>query len=220
MIFDNAGVPEGVSVDLNDFIDTGLLGTEQSFAIPLSEFNAENSVVDGFTITLTRTGGTKPTMAFDDLQIEQTGDPVVFKATTPIGTRFHITELRLALADNETGIVTVAGDTENHSMINLSFDKILSISRLTNGIIFKRVQAGKTLFSVTIRQLGDFLATGSNIVNVVSDGTNTFITLLVVFPEPIVLDGTPTDDFLSFTINDNLSSLLLFTAAARGAVEI
>jgi hypothetical protein len=91
-------------------------------------------------------------------------------------------------------------------------------SPLTNGVVFNRVQKGKTLFSVTIRQLGDFLSVGSNIINHISDGTNTFITMLVEFPEPIVLEGGP-DDFLSFTVSDNLSGLLQFTASTTGALE-
>ena len=213
------GTTVGNQLNLNDFIDTGDFA-EQSFAIPIALFQFGTDIINELSIVITRTGGIKPTIKFDDLQWEEIGASEEFKATTPIGTKFHITELRIGFADNETGIVTVAGATENHSMINLSFDKLLSISKLTTGIIFKRVKGGKTLFSVTIRQLGDFLATGSNIVNVISDGTNTFVTLLVKFPEPIVLEGTPEDDFLSFTINDNLSSLLQFTAAARGALEI
>ena len=92
-------------------------------------------------------------------------------------------------------------------------------SPLTNGVVFNRVQKGETLFSVTLRQLGDFLSVGSNILNHISDGTNTFITIRLEFPEPIVLGGGP-DDFLSFTVSDNLSGLLQFTAVATGAVEI
>ncbi len=213
------GTTVGNQLNLNDFIDTGDFA-EQSFAIPIALFEFGTDIINELSIVITRIGGSKPTIKFDDFQWEEIGVSEEFRTTTPLGTKFHITELRIGIADNETGIVTVAGATENHSMINLSFDKILSISKLANGIIFKRVKGGKTLFSVTIRQLGDFLATGSDIVNVISDGTNTFVTLLVRFPEAIVLDGTPTDDFLSFTINDNLSSLLQFTAAARGAVEI
>lgn len=213
--FDNAGAVVGNNVDLNDFIDTGLLGTEQTFVIPKIDLGLTTQLVDGFSIRLERIGGTKPTMTFDDIQLEQTGDPAVFKATTPQGGgRFHITEIRIAIADNITGLVT------NGTMHGLAYDALLGVSALSNGIIFRRVQGGKTLFSVTIKQLGDFLATGSNIVNAISDGTNTFITLLVEFPEPIILDGGETDNFLSFTINDDLSGLLIFTAASRGALEI
>jgi len=45
------------------------------------------------------------------------------------------------------------------------------------------------------------------------------MTLLVEFPEVIVLDGG-TDNFLSFTNSDDLTSLLEFRGAARGALEL
>ena len=219
--FSLAGVEVGNSVDLNDFIDTGLLGTQQNFVIPKADLGLTTQAVDEMNLLITRTGGAKPTVDLDDIQFEKAGGSLVYKATTPLGTRFHINELRLALADNITGITTVSGATENATVPNLAYDDFMGItSPLTNGIVFSRVAAGKTLFSVSIRQLGDFLATGSNIVNHISDGTNTFITILVEFPVPIVLEGDDFQNFLSFTVNDDLSGLLVFTAAARGALEI
>lgn len=217
--FDFDGIARGDQISLNGFINTADFG-QQSFAIPVATFNfGGDTEINGMTIEIIRSGGPRPTIKFDDIQWEEIGASIEYTTRIKRSERFHVTEIRFALADNETGIVTVAGATENHSIPNLSFDKILSISALSTGIIFKRVQKDVTLFSVTIKQLGDFFATGSNIINLISDGTNTFFTLLVVFPEPIILDGA-TNDFLSLTINDNLSSLLQFTAAARGAVEI
>lgn len=214
------GVTVGNQLNLNDFINPGDF-TQQAFAIPIAFFEFGTDIINELSVVITRTGGAKPTIKFDDLQWEEIGASEEFKATTPIGTKFHITEIRINIVDDITGIVTVAGATENHSMVNLSYDKIMGISKLGTGIVFRRVQGGKTLFSVTLRQLGDFLSTGSSLIGPpISDGTNTFITLLVAFLEPIVLVGSPADDFLSFTINDNLSSLLQFTAVARGAVEI
>jgi len=212
------GVLVGNSVNLNDFIDTGDF-TEQNFVVPKADLGLTTQNVNSMRLTILRTGGAKPTVKFDDFQWENTGAPIVFKATTPGSTRFHITEFRIAIADNITGITTVSGATENATVPNLAFNAFLGVSALTNGVTFARVQKGKTLFSVTIKQLGDFLATGSNIINHISDGTNTFITILIEFPEPIVLEGS-SDDFLSFTINDDLSGLLVFTAAARGALEV
>ena len=212
--FDNAGVLVGNNVNLNDFIDTGLIGTEQSFVIPKADLGLTTQLVDGFSILLTRVGGTKPTMAFDDIQLEQTGTPAIFKATTPRDTRFHITELRIAIADN------VASTVANGTMHGLAYDALLGVSALSNGISFRSVRDGSAVFTVALKQLGDFLATGSNIVNAISDGTNTFITLLIEFPEPIILSGDESENFLSFTVNDDLSGLLLFAAAARGALEL
>jgi len=211
--FDNAGVVVGNSVDLNDFIDTGLIGTEQSFVIPKASLGLTTQLIDGFSILLQRTGGTKPTMKFDDIQLEETGDSAIFKATTDAGSNFHITEIRIALSDN------IASTLSNGTLLGLDHSTLLGVAALANGIIFSRVQKGKTLFSVRLTSLGSFLSTGSNIVNATALNTKTFVTLLVEFPEPIILEGG-TDDFLAFTINDNLSTLTQFTAAARGAVEI
>jgi hypothetical protein len=217
--FDLAGVAVGDSLLLNSYIDTGDFA-EQTFVIPKADFNFATTVVDGLTLALVRAGGPKPTVKFDDIQMEAAGDPLIFKATTPKGTKFHITELRIAIADNITGITSVADASENATVPNLAYDDFMGItSPLTNGVLFSRVKGGKTIFNVSIKQLGDFLATGANIANHISDGTNTFITMVIEFPEPIILNGT-NDDFLSYTINDNLSGLLQFTAAARGALEV
>ena len=211
--FDNAGVAVGNSVDLNDFIDTGNF-SEQNFVIPKSDLGLTTQLLDGMTLTITRLGGTKPTIKFDDIQFEASGDPAVFKATTPLGTRFHITEIRIRMEDAISTVLTDA------SMPNLLIDQLLGVSSLTNGILFSRVQKGKVLFSVLLKNLGDFLATGSNLINETGNGTNTGFTFIVEFPEPVVLEGGESENFLSFTINDNLSGLTRFTAAARGAIEI
>ncbi len=211
--FDLNGTVVGDAIGLNTFINTADF-TKQSFAIPVADFNfGGTSEINGLTITITRNGGQRPTIKFDDFQWEEIGEILEYKVAPRLGELFHVTEIRIAMADDEAGTLTDA------TMPRLSFNQLLSVTVLSQGIVFKRVKAGETLFSVTIKQLGDFLATGSNLINVISDGTNTFLTLLVTFPEAIILDGD-TGDFLSFTISDNLSSLLQFTAAARGAIEI
>jgi len=214
IFWDNAGAQIGDTLLLSDFIDTSLIGTNQNFAIATSLFNFPSSTVDGFTITITRTGAAKPTMSFDDITLQQTGTPLEYKATTPLGTRFHVTGIQITLAD----VVTLPLDSLD--MPRLSFQAIMNINALTDGIVFRYVQEGKTSFSVIIKQLGDFLATGANINNAISFGTTAMITLLLEFPEPIILEGGESENFLSFIINDNLSGLVQFTAVARGAIEI
>lgn len=218
--FDLAGVPVGDSVNLNDFMSPGLLGTAQNVVIPLSAMDAESGLIDGFTIILQRVGGTKPTMVFDDIQLEQTGTPAVFKVESTLGERFHIDSLRLVIADNVNGLTAVSGATQNATLLGLSYNAFLSVSALSNGIVFRSVRNTETNFSVTLRQLGDFFTGGTNLKNAISDATNTMFTLDVEFPDPIILEGAPGDTFLSFTIADNLSSLLVFTATARGSVEV
>lgn len=216
--FDVAGVAVGNSVDLNDYIDTGNFA-EQTFVVPKADLGLTTQLLDGMTLTITRIGGTKPTIKFDDIQFEQTGTPAVFKATTPLGTRYHIDRLRFVMADNVSSIVTVAGATANATLQGLAYNALLGVSALTNGIVLQSVRGGKVGFSVVLKQLSDFLGAGSVITNAISDGTNTFISMELDFTERIVLEGG-SDNFLSLTVNDNLSGLLQFTAAARGALEV
>ena len=107
------------------------------------------------------------------------------------------------MADALTAIVS--GGT----MPALAFDKFLGVGALTNGINFRRVLDGKTNFSINLRQMSDLLLS-SNLMNTISDGTNTFVTMEVPFFQPIILEGNEEDNFLSFTINDNLSGLDLW----------
>jgi len=210
--WDLAGVEVGDAVTMNQLIDTGDFA-EQNFVIPKSFFNFGTTVVDGLTLTLNRMGGTKPTVKFDDLQMEAAGDPLTYKATTPLGTRFHVTEIRIRIEDALTAVLT------DGSMPNIDPSAILGAGTLTNGIIFGSVKNSKVLFSITLKELGDFFE-GSDLINVTGNATNQGMTLAVRFPEPVVLLGGATENFLSFTINDDLSALTRFTASARGAIEI
>jgi len=213
MSFDLNGTLVGNTVRLNNFIDTGDFGAQQ-FIVPKVALGLTTQNVNGLTLLVERTGGAKPDMTFDNLQLEASGTPAVFKATTPLGTRFHITEIRIRFEDAISAVLT------DGSMPNIDPNAILGVSALTNGILFASVQGGKNIFSVTLKDLGDFLATGSNLINVSGNATNTGLTLVIEFPEPIVLEGGESENFLSFTISDNLSALTRFTAAARGALEV
>jgi hypothetical protein len=211
--FGLAGVAVGVAVNLNDYIDTGIF-LEQSFAIPKDDLEIDSLTVDEMTITMTRSGGLKPTVKFDDFQIEETGSPIVFKASTSVG-RTRIKKFRFMIADN------VASTVSTGTMHGLSYNKILGLSALTQGIVLQRVQDGKSIFTATYRQLSDFLYSGVTITNAISDGTNTLITLEVDLTEEFILiPDNGTDNFISITINDNLSGLLLFQAAAIGNLEV
>lgn len=220
LVFDLDGIPVGSSINIDDYIDATLVGTEQNFIIPKGHFDITTQSIDGMVITLSRTGGAKPSFTLDDIQWEATGEALVFKTSTPLGTRFHINRLRFALADNISGITTVAGSTEAATNINLSYNKLLGLNSLTNGVVFQRVQDGKVLFSAVIKDIGGFISRASDLKTVISDGTNTMVILEVDLVEPIILDGDEAENYLSFTISDDLSGLLQFTAIARGALEI
>lgn len=211
--YDLAGVLVGNSINLNDYINTGLLNSEQSFAIPKAELGISTENVDGFSIVALRPSGPQMLIDFDDIQIEATGDPAEYRVSAEL-MPLHITELRLALVD------AIAGTLADGTMPALSYDQILGVAALSRGVTYKRVQNGVTQFSVQLKQLSDFIAAGTDLVNQHSDGVDTFIGLVATLREPIILEGYPSGNFLSFTNTENLSGLKLFTATARGAIEI
>ncbi len=207
-----AGAPVGNSVSLNDYVDTAVLGSYQSFAIAKGDFGLTTQTVDEMNMVLVRNSGPKPTFRFDELQWEQSGTPLSYIADTHLQTRLHVDEVRFAMADNITGVVT------NGTMPGLSYNAFMGVSQLGTGVTLTRTKGNETVFSATLRDLGDMLAIGANIENSISDGTNTYLTISLRFSEPAILDGNAGDKFTA-TVNDDLSGLLLLTASAIGGIE-
>lgn len=214
--FGLAGVIVGNTINLDDYIDTANF-LEQSFAIPKDDLGIGEEVVDEMTITILRTGGARPDIKFDAFQIEETGTPLVYTVRVPESEVYCINQINYLFIDNVSGITTVSGATENATVPNLSYNKILGISELTNGIQFVRTQNDVRVININLKNLSDFLSF-SVIADHISDGTNTFLTLSVMLDDPIILDGK-TNDELSLTINDNLSGLVRFTALTRGSLR-
>jgi len=196
--FQNNGVNVGVPVSLNDYINTSLLGSYQSFVIPKSDLEIDNITVDELDIIITRSGGTRPTIYFDDIQIEEFGEPLIYTLKPRAGTKLHVNTLEFSWADVGTGITAFA------------YNKIGAISTLANGI---GVNLTDSDVSGVVRNLGDFLSLTGRIVNKIDDGTNTFVTVAFDFKAqevPIVLDSREAR-VITVTINDDLSGLLRFT---------
>lgn len=203
----------GQRIKVEDFINFGDFDTWQSFTIPFSAFTFIETTFDAIRFEMVAKSGASPTWYLDDFQIEQTGVPLVFKATTPKGTKFHVDEIRIRLRD------TISVAVANGTVPGWDTTGLLGVSALTNGILFQRTQDGEIEFSVLLRSMDDFEATGSNRINESDNGSISAFTYLVEFPNPIILDGSK-QDFLSFTIQDALDGLDRLTAVARGSIEI
>jgi len=219
--FGLAGAALGNSVDLNDYINTGDF-TEQSFVIPKGDLGIDSLTVDEMTITVGRVGGTRPTVKFDDIQIEQTGTPEVFSLGVDVGSRLHIDEIVFAFADTLAGTLVVDESTNTAApkatMPALGYDQILGLSALGIGFTILRRKRGVTLFSASIKALGGLMAIGAKSDTPWSDGINTFVTLRMTFRRPLILSGD-NDDIFTITINDPMNGLLVFTATATGGLE-
>ena len=172
-----------------------------------------NETIDSFRFQVENIQGNKPKWYMDEFNIQETGTPIEYFARSVIDERFVATGFRFNMAD------ALAGTVANGTMPGLSYDQILGVSALTNGILVQRFTNGEVSFSATLRQLSDFMSNGGNLINQMSDGTNTFITIDTQFPLPLIIEGSPTLNFVCITISDDLSGLLLFNSSILGAIE-
>jgi len=204
----NNGSDVGVAVNLNNYITTSQLGVYQSIVIPKADLGLNGDTIDEMVITLTRSGGAKPIVYFDEIQIEETGDSLRYTVVPAAGTVLHVTQVVFTVADTGTAGAAYA------------YNKIGAISTLANGIVFNAVSVGENLFSSTIKQNSDFLNAAGEISNKIDDGVNTFYTVNVDVgaAQTVRLDSRE-EDSLSVVINDDLSGLDLFTAVAVGWKE-
>lgn len=196
----------GAEVFVENYINELDFDVWQSVSIPFSDMGIVSTDFDAIRMGHpVKGGGKSPKFYIDDMQAEQTGTPIIFKTSTQTGVNYHIDSLVITLVDNVTG--------------GLSYNKLMGLTALTNGAVLQHVRKGESLFSLPIRQLSSLLSVGFTITNQQDDGVDTIITLKQDFVKPLVIKGGTTD-YLSITITDDLSSLLQFNCAARGAIEI
>ena len=198
--FDLAGTPVGNVVNLNDYINTNDFAA-QNFAIPLVSLGLATGTVDGFTITLSRSGGPQAAMTFDNIQLEESGG-LTYTATPSQNTEFHANRILLTVVNNVTEAVMQA------------YDKFGGDLTLTDGMFFQNSQNGDVLFTLSLSNLTEFIAAGFSVKDLHSDGTNTILALEVQFFKPIKMKGR---DSLSFSLSDDYSGLLHFSALVSGA---
>ena len=203
----------GASISLGDYLDTGLNDVWQKATIPFSDLGLSTTDFDAIRIVGTRNGSNAMDVYLDDIQLEETGDAIQFRTHTPKRTKYLIDTLRFTLTDAYAGTVT------DGTMKGLSYNQLLGVSKLANGILLQRIDKGKPTFSIPFRQLLDFTKIGFKVVEHYSDGTNTTIAIEQHFPHPLVVTGGDIG-YLSLTISDDLTGLIDFTCACRGRVEV
>jgi len=204
----------GALVLLEDYMDEFNFDVWQTISIPFADLGLTTTNFDAIRMEhVGKGGGKSPKFYLDDMQVEQSGTPAIFKTETPIKTKYYIDKLIITVVD--------ALDTTlaNSSMPSLSYDKILGLAELTNGILLQRTVKNKITFSAPLRKLGDFMAIGFDINSHICDGTNTLITLGIDFPKPLLTFGG-SQSFLSLQVSDDLTGLIHLNAVARGSIEV
>lgn len=194
--FRNNGGDVGNSVNLNNFINTGTLGSYQGFVLTKAAMGVDGLTVDELTITFSVTGP-KPTVRFDVMQIEDDGAPLDYTFAPEPGEEFNVHTLKFVMADN----VTATSD----------YNTFFSIAALTNGIIIAVKSLGVTAFAGSFRRTIDFINAPLIEFEDRIGAANSWMSFVANFPHDVILNGN-NEDSVTFTIQDDLSSLTFFRA--------
>ena len=202
----------GDQVLLENYINEFDFNVWQKVTIPLTDMNLEAATIDAIRMEMLGAGsGPNPKFYIDDMQVEETGTPILFKVSAAAGQKYIVSKFNFTIIDAHAGTLL------NNSMPSISYDKLLG-ETLSNGISFVLEQNGELIFSANIKSVGDSIKGGGEVINMISDGTNTSITMSTDFLEPIVLDSRDSD-FIGVTIADDLTGLISLTAIALGRTE-
>ncbi len=194
--FENNNVDVGNSVNLNNFIDTGLLNVYQGFVISKSEFGLDLETVDEIDMVVTRAGGARPTFRFDQFQIEETGNPALFVYQPESGQSVRLISLKTVMADNVTA--------------ESSFNAFLGVAVLANGLVVTAQSLGATVFAGTFTRLVDFLTVPNSTYETSVGAADTWLTVNIPFNDNQVILRDSEKDSITFVVNDDLSGLLFF----------
>jgi hypothetical protein len=204
----NAGVLQGNLVNMSSYVNTGTFNSWQQFTIPLDDFGAATATIDELVFrTRDVGGGAPPDYYLDDIQFQETGEPVVFDITAPFDYGF-IDTATFVLADNIASTVT------NGTIPGLAYDSFLGVSP-SNGFILQNIRNDRVNFSGALFGIGDFMGISNfNITSAVSDGTNTFIKLELRLSRPIPFNKKD-GDILRVILSDDYSGLLRMRYSVR-----
>lgn len=208
-----AGISVGTSVFLEDYFTFHEFGVWHKVNIPLSSLELSSSTIDALRIQITtREGAKSPRFFLDVIQFEETGNLIEYIIKPKNGTWYHVTSLMQSFADAYDGTLI------NATMPNLSYEKILG-ETLVVGYTYAAVIDGKLTDPGTIGSLGDMLQfPNSRITSLIDDGTNVFLAVQTDLSHPFVLKSE-NDDYLTLTIQEDLTGFLQFRFSVNGFVE-
>jgi len=211
-----AGTDIGTELNLSTYIDETVFNTWIKFAIPLTDFGLSGTTLDEFVIKTIDTGsGDPPNYYLDDIQLEQTGDPLTYTIQPPTGEVADVFGFRFIIVDNFDAIQTVAGATENATLPSLSYNKFGNLTELANGLIARRIINEIVEFNATLKNNFDILALPTTRIELgISDGTNTMVIFDLTFSTPIRLDSSRNDRF-ELIVSDDLSAMTQFQIRAK-----
>jgi hypothetical protein len=200
------GSSVGLTADIGNYIDKGTLNAWQQFTIPLTALSG-TADFDAIRIETVDVGPQNaPAYYLDDIQLEQNGGGGVIKYNIgpEAGDIWKVNGLHITMADDYAGTVI------NGTMPSIPYTGFFNVSSLANGINIQRLQLDDIKFNLLLKDFIDLMgAPMQKTLDNGSDGTNSWISVTLKFPEPFLLYGD-TKDKVNVIISDDLSALLHF----------
>ena len=205
------GTQVGTKVDLSDYFIYDDYDTWHKLNIPLSDMGLHDGstglTIDSFRVNQEAKEGKAPKYYLDDVQIEETGTPIVFELKPALGTWLLVKSFQIVVAATGTAVSP-----------NIPYDTVLGTS-ISSGIDYKRIANGTTISAATISKFVDFMTlSNATVTGQGGDATNNWVSLNVRFNETVVLKAED-EDKMTLTINDDLSGLLYLRVGAGAKVE-
>lgn len=197
----------GTAISLHEYFDYSILDVWQKIAIDLDDLGdlASSLTLDALRLKITTKAGLKsPKFYLDDIQFEETGEPLEFVVEPRAGTWLHITSFDITVVDAYDATLA------DSSMPKISHSGFLGVSALTIGLQARRIQATTTMFSAVFKNLIDFIGLPkARLVGYGSDGTDTWVKTSQEMAVPLILKSEDEDKFI-YTVRDDLSGLKKF----------
>ena len=202
----------GNAITLESYFDETTFDVWATIVIPLADMGLVNQTIDAFRLQVGAKVGKGPIFYLDTIQVQETGDPIVYTVIPAKDTHLIIDEFIFSFA------VPYAGTLADATMPKLPYDSFFGLTP-TNGLVYQRSIIGEIQFSVTIKKLMDLTQiAGSEILSMGSDGTTSWATVRVPNAEPLVLKYSQ-EDFLSFTVSDDLTGFSFLRFGYNGRSE-
>jgi hypothetical protein len=217
-----AGAQVGTTVNIGDYVNTGITTTWQKFTIPLEDMSLTAQTIDAFRITTVDIGvGSPPDYFLDEIDVQEKGgtsdiSSATFSIEPDLGTWLHVLSFTFVFADDSYS--TILADS---TMPGIPYNSFFGVAELSNGIVYQRIVSDEIESQNSFRKFSDIFAIPDTRLTAYG-GTNpaggSWLSGISYVAEPLVLKPE-NQDRLQWIISDDLSGLDVFTISAACKLE-
>lgn len=205
----------GNSVDIKSYFQYGDFAVWQKASIPLVDLGISTStIVDSLRFEIISATGKTPKFYLDDIQFEESGNPIVFSVEPVRGSWLHVVGFSIIYVDEFDSRLL------SNSMPVIPYHGFFGLSGLGSGMVYRRIQGQKILSSYAIKSHIDLMSfSNATVSGCGSDGVYSWASVNIDFDYPAVLKSED-NDALTLTITEDFSPLVSLKISVGGYEEI